>query len=170
MKKMSHTPKPILYSAISILALISVAGCSSNNCPLESSVYCNYLFYDSEGTAVAYNETMSVYMRLPNTGRDSLIINKVTGASNFEIPMSYFHSKDTLIIEYASLVRKDTIVVSHKSYAHVDLPECGTKYFHELLDISTTHIGIDKIEIVNPMVNYDKMENVRIFFNGVATE
>ena len=159
--------------SLSFLLLLLVAvmiGCSSNNCPLESTVYCNYHFYDSEGTAVAYNETMSVYIRLPKTEHDSLIINKVSGAVQFEIPMSYYNDKDTIIIDYLSLVRNDTIVISHHSYAHVDLPECGTKYFHELLDITTTHTGIDKIEIVNPLVNYDGQENIRIYFNGVATK
>ncbi len=151
-----------------VAGIIQFWGCSANNCPLESSVFCNYGFYDSEGNAVSYSDAITVSIRIPSSGKDSIIINQLSGASSLKIPMSYFHTTDTLIMSYASLVRNDTVIVSHESYAHVDLPECGTKYFHRLKDIRSSSTGIDKIEIVNPVVDYEGRENIKIYFNGVA--
>ncbi|MCQ2077120.1 MAG: DUF6452 family protein [Bacteroidaceae bacterium] len=151
-----------------IAGIIILYGCNANNCPLESTVYCNYYFYDSDGTAISYNDVLTISVRIPSTERDSIIINKLSGASQMQIPMSYYNDKDTLFIGYASLLRKDTIIVHHQSYAHIDLPECGTKYFHKLENVTSTHTGIDRIEIVNPQVNYDGNENIKIYFNGVA--
>lgn len=157
-------------SFIGIVAavIMQLCGCSANNCPLESSVFCNYGFYDSEGKAISYNDAITISIRIPSSGKDSIIINQLSGASSLKIPMSYFYKTDTLIMSYASLVRNDTIIVSHESYAHVDLPECGTKYFHELKGIWSSSTGIDKIEIVNPVVDYQGWENIKIYFNGVA--
>lgn len=187
-----------LYPAIQLLT-----SCSASNCPLENTVTCNYGFYDSEGTAVSYNDTITVSTLLPGTKtvytyrqlgylpvtldyqdssyiekgyaqtisvvrRDTVLINKLTGASSMSVPMKYFSDNDTLILSYASISNKDTLYVSHDSYSFVDLPECGTHRFHTLKDIRCTYSGIYSIAISNPKVNYDGNENIKIYFNGTA--
>ena len=42
------------------MAALLLVGCYSNNCPLENTVTCNYGFYDSEGTAISYRDTITV--------------------------------------------------------------------------------------------------------------
>ncbi len=42
-----------------------LAGCYSNNCPLENTVTCNYGFYDTEGTAIYYSDTITVTTLMP---------------------------------------------------------------------------------------------------------
>lgn len=180
-----------------------MVGCYSNNCPLNNTVTCNYYFYDSEGTAITYGDTITVttlmpgqkmmyiYRKLGNTTvtsayqdttlinqgytestvwqrNDTILINKLSGASSMEIPMSYFHDADTLIFTYGSISLKDTIKIQHDSYPHVELPECGTYRYHTLKSITTTDAAIDHVEISNPLVNYDGSENIKIFFNGVV--
>lgn len=39
---------------------LTVAGCYSNNCPLENTVTCNYAFFDSEGSPINYNDAITV--------------------------------------------------------------------------------------------------------------
>lgn len=48
-------------------ALCTILSCSSSNCPLESTVTCNYGFYDINGVAVAYNDTITVTTLLAGT-------------------------------------------------------------------------------------------------------
>lgn len=146
-----------------------VAGCTNNNCPLESSVYCNFGFYDSEGVAVTYIDTINVSVRRGSIG-DTLVINRLTGAHSMPVPLNYFGKSDTIILKYASLYRSDTIVVDHESFPYVDLPECGTKYFHTLKDVylHNSGVSIDDIEIANPNVNYFGNENIKIYLNGVV--
>lgn len=45
-----------------LCALVSVlfVGCYSNNCPLNNIVTCNYSFYDAEGNAIIYTDTITV--------------------------------------------------------------------------------------------------------------
>ena len=47
------------------MAVLLLAGCYSNNCPLENMVTCNYGFYDSEGTAINYHDTITVTTLMP---------------------------------------------------------------------------------------------------------
>ena len=51
---------PCYIQAVFVLAMLLLAGCYSNNCPLENQVLCNYYFFDSEGTAITYADTITV--------------------------------------------------------------------------------------------------------------
>jgi len=190
----------ILLCSVSAIVL---ASCSSNNCPLENTVLCNYYFYDIEGNAVTNTDTITVttlmpghktvyvyrklgeltvtldtpdstlvingYSETPTTvRRDTILVNRSSTHDHIQLPMSYFNAADTLVFKYSSISRNDTIIVAHRGYAHVELPECGTHYFHHLSDIEATDAAIDHVEIVNPLVDYKGNENVKIYFNGVA--
>jgi len=194
---------PYRYYPILFISLLLLSGCSASNCPLENTVTCNYGFYDSEGTAVTYNDTITVSTLLPGTKtvyiyrrlgyttvtldkqdssyikngynqstavvrRDTILLNRISGASTMSVPMKYFSDNDTIILSYASISNKDTLYVSHDSYSYVELPECGTQRFHTLTGLRSTYSGISGIEIVNPKVNYDGKENVKIYFNGTV--
>lgn len=101
--------------------------------------------------------------------RDTVLINKMSGAQFAQVPMSYFNPVDTLLFSYENISLPDTIYVEHVSYPHVDLPECGSYRYHDLKSIRSTNNAIDHIEISNPIVNYDQQENIKIYFNGVAS-
>lgn len=185
------------------MAVLLLMGCYSNNCPLENTVTCNYGFYDAEGTAISYYDTITVTTLMPgyktvytyrklgnvtvtkdsrdtalvNQGytesvaqqrRDTILLNQLLGASSMKVPMSFFHEKDTLILSYKTISKKDTIKIRHTSYPYVELPECGTYRFHTLQDITATDAAIHHIEISEPKVNYEGNVNVKIYFNGVV--
>ena len=193
---------PVVSSLLPVLLLVLTA-CYSNNCPLESTVTCNYGFYDSEGTPIQYRDTINVSTLLPGkktvytyrqlgqrtitsdtpredlvedgyletvsqVRRDTLLVNKLFGASSMKLPMKYYSESDTIILSYSSLSRKDTLYIAHNSYTNVDLPECGAHRFHHLLMIHNTDAGIDHVEIVNSDVNYEGRENIKIYFNGTG--
>lgn len=201
MKRNNITHKLILAVITAIVSM--VFGCSSNNCPLENTVLCNYYFYDSEGTAISYGDTLTITTLLPGNKtvyvyrkfgsptltldrpsqqlteqgysmteqvvrHDTILVNKAAGRSYVQIPMSYYNTEDTLIFNYSSISRNDTIVVGHTSHPYVDLPECGSHQFHELTSINTTDAAIDRIEISNSHVNYEGNENIKIYFNGTV--
>ncbi len=193
--------RPLLMLS-AVIALVS-ASCSSNNCPLENTVLCNYYFYDMDGTPITYTEPITITTLMPGTQtlykyrklgyttvtldhpdstyiadgysettetarRDTILVNQSSTRAYVQIPMSHFNPADTLVFKYTNISRNDTIVVSKKSYAHVELPECGTHYFHQLIQIKSTDAAIDHIDISNPLVNYEGKENVKIYFNGLA--
>jgi len=49
---------------ITLLPVI-VAACSSNNCPVENTVYCNISYIDSEGNAIKYSDGITVSTLMP---------------------------------------------------------------------------------------------------------
>ena len=190
-----------IFSILTTAAIM--VACSSNNCPLENFVACNYGFYDEEGKAVTILDTITVKTLLPgnktvytyrklgamtvtkevvdssliNAGytmkpevvrRDTILLNRLSKASTFKLPMSYFNGEDTLVISYSSIALPDTIKITHDSYPYVELPECGSYRFHYITNVQTTDRHIDHIEISNPKVNYDGNENIKIYLNGIA--
>ncbi len=69
MNKYQRTNIHALYMVLCAMCFVvcTLISCSSNNCPLESAVTCNYGFYDSNGTPIAYNDTLTVTTLLPGT-------------------------------------------------------------------------------------------------------
>ncbi len=188
-----------------LLTLAILVSCSSNNCPLENKVSCNYHFYDSEGNAIKYTDYITIktlkpgykkeytyrklgeqtivtdtqtpeYVEMGYTEsvqevrKDTILLNKSNTLSSVKLPMSYANTADTLVFHYGSILAKDTIILQHTPYPYVEMPECGSYMFHVLNGIRSTEAGIDHVEIVNPNVNYEGEENVRIYFNGIAEE
>ena len=182
--------KTQLFCLFYSLIIPLLCSCSASNCPLENSVTCNYGFYDSNGIPIIYHDNITVTTLLPgyktvyiykklneetvsldyhdenyiNNGytefindvrRDTILLNKISDIGSIRIPMSYYSDKDT-------------IYIYHQSYTHVELPECGISRFHFLKNIHATDFGIYNIEIVDPSVNYEGNENVKIYFNGTA--
>lgn len=184
--------------------MLLLAGCNASNCPLSSTVTCNYYFYDEEGTAISYDDTITICTLMPgwkteytyrrlgyttyildeqdttliNAGytestqtvrNDTVLINKLISGSSVSLPMAYYANSDTLVFKYRSISTRDTLYVSHESYSNVELPECGAHRFHTLHSITTAgNAAIDHVEIVDPYVDYEQRENVKIYFMGVA--
>lgn len=56
------------YLLFSVLGMgMLLMGCDASNCQLESTVTCNYGFYDSDGKAVTYGDTITVTTLLEGT-------------------------------------------------------------------------------------------------------
>lgn len=188
-----------------LFAVLLLAGCYSNNCPVENKVTCNFSFYDLEGKAINYNDvitvstlkpgmkTVYIYRKLGNKTvtteepseelleqgyqetitqqrNDTVLLNKVSGASSIKVPMSFFNEEDTLVFAYERITLRDTIKIKHTGYTNVELPECGTYRFHTLRSITATDAAIDHIEISNQSVNYKGNTNVKIYFDEVVEE
>ncbi|MBR4365393.1 MAG: hypothetical protein IKP43_01275 [Bacteroidaceae bacterium] len=199
----NRNKQSITTIALSVLTTIAVlsASCSSNNCPLDNTVTCNYYFFDSNDNPISLYDTLTVSVILPGhdtlytyrmvgnptinsrkridslviqgykevvsiTRHDSILINSIVNASHLELPMSYFNQADTLVFDYYNLRNNDTIYIDHDNMVQVNLPECGSYMFHRITGIKNTDAAIDKIEIINPNVNYERKENIRIHFTG----
>ena len=100
------------------------------------------------------------------TRHDSILINRVVNASYFQLPMAYFNSGDTLVFDYFNLSNNDTLYIDHTNMPQVNLPECGSYMFHTITSVKSTDAAIDHLEVVNPNVNYEGKENIRIHFTG----
>jgi hypothetical protein len=96
-----------------ILSLTALLACSSNNCPLESTVLCNYFFYDQNGVAIKYNDAITVTTLLP--GYKTVYTYRKLGFQTVTYAL-----RDTTLLnegfsETISTTRKDTLLVNKAS-------------------------------------------------------
>jgi len=91
-----------------VLTMLMLAGCYSNNCPLENTVTCNYGFYDAAGTPITYVDTITVTTLKP--GYKTVYIYRKLG--NVTVTKDYPDSTLTAqgYSETAVRQRKDTIL------------------------------------------------------------
>ena len=95
--------------------VLLLASCYSNNCPLENTVLCNYSFYDAEGNAVNYGDTITVTTLMPSN-KTEYVYRKLGN------PVVIKYEKDAALVEQgytetAREVRNDTILVNQLSKA-----------------------------------------------------
>lgn len=132
---------------------------------MNSHVYANYGFYVPGDTAVSIKDTLTVTITR-NDGNDTTLVNKLTGAHNVTLPMSFLHDVDTLTFTLSNQmgVQSDVLLVKKTNDKHFDSVECGANYFHKILSIESSHNFIDSVVINKDNVNYDfSEEHVHIY-------
>ncbi len=137
------------------------ASCDQADCPLDNSVTYTCNFY-SEGEKIQLNDIITVTA----FGTDSVLVNQMQSASGVSLPMSYWNEADTLVltIQGVSYEMKDTVWVKKTNIPHFESPDCPTKMFHLITEVSCTHTFIDSLSLINPTVNYADVENIQIHF------
>lgn len=90
--------------------LLNTWSCSSSNCPLESTVTCNYGFYDSEGNAVSYSDGITVRTFLP--GWKTVYIYRKLGYITQMLDARNEALLEEGFTETVSEVRRDTVLVN----------------------------------------------------------
>lgn len=102
------------WSMCAVAAMVAAAAhmtaCYSNNCPLDNAVTCQYGFYDSEGTAIKYGDTITVSTLMP--GMKTVYTYRKMG--NKTVTKDY---RDTALIEqgYTETIseqRKDSVLIN----------------------------------------------------------
>lgn len=86
---------------IPMLALLTVA-CTSIDCPVQNTVYTAYHIYDTDGNRISLGDMLSV-TTTRRDGTDSVLLNRMTGNSEFELPISYNDPEDTLFFEISRM-------------------------------------------------------------------
>ena len=118
------------------VAGLLLMGCYSNNCPMENLVTCNYGFYDSEGTAVSYYDTITVTTLMPGyktvyTYRklgnmtvtkdrpDTTLVNQgytetITQQRKDTILLNQLHVASSMKVPMSYFREVDTLILSYK--------------------------------------------------------
>ena len=141
-----------------VFTAIVIGACTSVNCPVQNSVYTVYGLLKANGTTDTLKvDTLSVITRRANQTLDTLL-DKLTGKSTFDLPISYTQPEDTLFFALRDTLGntyRDTVFLKKDNYPHFESVDCQASYFHRLTDVRSTHHIIDSIVINNPTVNYE---------------
>lgn len=165
-----------------IVGLFATTACTSIDCSLDSVVVWTMTFYDSgTDTPIKLPCTLSI-----DAERAGTIYNQAQNVASIELPMSHNADADTLYLmwgypnnndQYNRPIYEvtDKLVLSHDNYGHFDAMDCPAAVFHT---ITGTHyeghsraefpLTIDSVSIIRPQVDYNDVENIRIYFDTSA--
>lgn len=155
--------KAIITSAV--LCAIILGSCDSGyDCSIENTAYNKIGFYniDEENNEKEYRFPDVLTVSLTVNGKDSIVVNHITGASGLKLPMSYTGTCDTIVFSYVNSAT-DTLFVNHENIPYFVSMECGTAMYHRLTGIRHTGAFIDSAAIVNDYVNFDYNENIKLY-------
>lgn len=156
------------------LGLAAFSSCSEIECPLDNVVMAQFNLYDAEsGSSLLLVDTLYVQP----AGRDTLLLNRGQGISNFLVPLRQAAECDTLLLHWRNTALEratDTLFVQHKGELHFESPDCPMTVFHTLRDVRFARAAgssdnlprIDSVKIVRTSVEYEDYENLKIFLRG----
>ena len=146
------------HFAILSLLLLLVA-CESYDCTLYNFVGMYGTFY-RDGSAVQINDTLTI-----SSGKAGpVLLNGSVGTAKFTLQLSYWQDVDTLVfsVKGNDYLLRDTVWITKTNLVHYEAPDCPTKLFHTIQEVSSTHEFIKDITIIRSSVNYETTENLQI--------
>ncbi len=156
-------------------AALLLSACTNIDCPLDNVVrlQCN-LYATGTGQTYSLTDTLTV----APAGRDTVLLNRAIGVSSFLLPLKEGGTRDTLLLrlyDAAEHEAADTLFLSHRPYVHFESVDCPASVFHELESVAFSPqsgrvfpLTIDSVSLVRSAVNYEDIENVRIFLHSSA--
>lgn len=158
------------------MLMVGLSACSNIDCPLDNvvSLQCN-LYDASTQSALTLSDVLSV----TPAGRDTLLLNQATGIKSFLLPLKEAGTQDTLLLHFANAqgaVQVDTLFVNHTPQPHFESLDCPSSVFHTLNAVRVSAQGlansaiVDSVSLVRPIVNYDDIENIRLFIRTSAAK
>ena len=162
----------LLARAATAMLMLALTACDDVTCPLKNTVESIYNFYASartedgtfvEGQAIGVGDTITIVA----IDTAEIYINKLYNADKCKLPVSFYRPADSLrwvFTDSKGATASDTIVIFKTSHHHFDDPSCPVHIWHHIDSIAFTDNVIDTIIIASPEVNYDGLENFKIYF------
>ena len=165
-----------LSAPAAIVAASLLSACSNIDCPLDNVVMMQCNLYSAETrSALTLTDTLNVRP----AGRDTVLLNRATGISSFLVPLKESGTRDTLLLVLSNTTGQtatDTLFVDHWPLPHFEKLDCWASVFHTIHAVSSTShalsqlpLTIDSVSLVRPTVNYDDIENIRIFLRSTSS-
>lgn len=156
--------KSLTGIAVAVCILLA-GGCDGGyDCSIENTAYDRIGFYniDESGVEEKYEFPEELTVSLTVNGKDSIVVNRITGTSELKLPVSYTNECDTLTFNYSNGA-KDTLFVMHENIPYFVSIECGVAMYHRILGVKHTDAYIDSVAIVNDFIDFDYDENIKLY-------
>lgn len=152
---------------ITMLLTMIISSCENGtDCNINNVSYNRILLYGTDEQPDTINEKYSypdtLTVKLVINGNDSIIINRLVGASELQLPVSYTHECDTLVLEYSEN-SNDTLFVEHTNIPFFISTDCGMAMYHHITGLRHTNNMIDSAAINEPLIDFDWHENIKLY-------
>lgn len=150
----SLTTKIIVAAA----CIMTLAACSSIDCPLNHSVCIKMQFAPPVDTL---HDTLTIFtpVDISNPEKDTVLINRVVNITSVSVPMSYSRSEDAFVLDITQtdtrLHTLDTIWVTKEDEPHFESVDCSPTFFHTITGVRHTNTVIESVKINYNKVTYD---------------
>lgn len=163
--------------AVAVVCVAVLMGCTSIDCPLDSTVEmtCN-LYAKETAKSLTLTDTLTVTAR----GTDQVLLNRGISLDHFGLSLRYRSGVDTLLFRFSNDIGQyavDTVFVDHTATVHFESEGCPVSYYHAINEVRwTSHplalmpLTIDNIEIKRNQVDYENAENLRIYLRATTDE
>lgn len=156
--------KITLYLSIFITLLLAACD-NGGDCNIYNVAYYRSLFYsiDAEtGLEQEYTFPQTVSASLIVNGNDSIVASNITNASELALPMCYTQERDTLLLHFDNTYT-DTLFIEHTNIPYFISMDCGMGMYHNIESVYHTRNFIDSVIIVQPFVNFNANENLKLY-------
>lgn len=172
-----HNPRAArtAWIGLVLVATLLAAACSNIDCPLDNVVRMQCNLYSAD-TKSSY--TLTDELTVTPAGLDTVLLNKASGVSEFLLPLKEGGERDTLLLHFANENGQeavDTLFIDHTLQPHFESLDCPASVFHTITSVrATSHdvtempLTVDSVSLVRSTVNYDDVENIRIFLRTTA--
>lgn len=160
-------------------ALVGCTACTSIDCSLDSVVVWTLTFYDSETEEPL---KLPCILTIDADGAGT-IYNRANNVNSIELPMSHAGSSDVLRLKWANknqdedggtkYLATDILTIAHDNFSHFDAMDCPGAVFHTITSYtfeghspSAFPVTIDSIRIIRPQVDYNDVENIRLYLHN----
>ena len=172
-----NSKRSLLHAVAMLVASAVLAACSNIDCPLDNVVLMQCGLYASETrTALTLTDTLTVRP----AGRDTVLLNRAQGISSFLLPLRESGMQDTLLLCLSDAQGRraiDTLFVQHTPQPHFESLDCPAAVYHTLHAVRyTSHplsqlpLTVDSVALVRSIVNYDDIENLRIYLRATTAQ
>lgn len=161
--------------ACMVSAFMLVSGCSNIECPLDNIVVMTCGLYSAESHEPL---KLQATLDIKPAGKDTILLNRASDIKDFLLPLRQAAPADTFLLHFsdnAGRIGTDTLFVEHVNMPHYESIECPATVFHTLTRVrwnrqtsSQFPLTIDSVALVRTAVNYDDIENIRIYLRTVA--
>lgn len=169
--------KFLLAASLTMFGLGAIiTACSNIDCPLDNVVMMQSGLYASETQQSLTLNSATLTVTPANS--DSVLLNSASGISSFLLPLKESGESDTLLLHFSNTGGQeaiDTLFVLHTPQPHFESLDCPASVFHTISGVSaTTHpladfpLTVDSVSLVRSIVNYDDIENIRIFLRSTS--
>ena len=107
-----------------------------------------------------------------------MLVNRAVGTGTLFLPLRNRTGQDTLLFQLKNIAgqaAEDTIFLTHSSSVHFEAVDCPASVFHNIEGVRwTSHplaelpLTIDSVAVVRTTVDYDDIENLKIFLRSTA--
>ncbi len=160
---MKHSLKLLLFG----LFLCSTIGwaliaCGETDCSLSGRPSPVFNFMNKDTLKAKSLDSLTV-IALNTVQGDSIILNDSKKVSTATLPLSYVDTETIMVFQYSNIL-SDTLWITHANIPHFLSMDCGTTMYHQINEVKHTSYRIDSIAIINPEVDINEKENIRIFY------